>query len=139
MGRAPVVQAVIESEIDEGKMRQPPFDSVQQDRLSCAIFFDLKSEERIYLGLVYFICYGLGALELAAGTGRFYRILGVAFTFLPVVMSLITRRVTGRKGMFHLSFRVWKNARGHIFRSEIRGDTRANRFPRLIQVIVPAA
>ena len=34
---------------------------------------------RIYLGLVYFICYGLGALELAAGTGRFYRILSVAF------------------------------------------------------------
>ena len=45
VGRTPVVQAVIESEIDEGKMRQPPFDSVQQDRLSCAIFFDLKSEE----------------------------------------------------------------------------------------------
>ncbi len=70
---------------------------------------------RIYLGLVYFICYGLGALELAAGTGGFYRILGVAFTFLPVVMSLITRRVTGRKGTFHLSFRVWKNARAWLF------------------------
>lgn len=66
---------------------------------------------RIYLGLVYFICYGLGVLELVTGTGKFYRILGVAFTFLPVLMSLITRRITGRKGKFHLSLKVWKNAK----------------------------
>lgn len=70
---------------------------------------------RIYLGLVYFICYGLGVLELATGMGKFYRILGIAFTFLPVLMSLITRRITGRKGKFHLSLKVWKNAKAWLF------------------------
>lgn len=63
----------------------------------------------IYLALVLGVCYLLGALEGITGSGKFYRILGIGFTFIPVIAAMITKRITGEKSKYHLSLRVWKN------------------------------
>ena len=66
---------------------------------------------RVYLLLVFGVCYILGILEAITGSGKFYQILGIGFTFIPVIAAFITRRVTGERAKFHLSLRVWKNAK----------------------------
>ncbi len=63
----------------------------------------------IYLAIVLGVCYLLGILEAATGSGAFYQILGIGFTFIPVIAALITKRITGEKAKCHLSLRVWKN------------------------------
>lgn len=63
----------------------------------------------IYLALVLGVCYLLGALEGTTGSGKFYRILGIGFTFIPVIAAAITKRITGEKSKYHLSLRVWKS------------------------------
>lgn len=80
-----------------------------------------KHPIRIYLGLIFFTCYGLGILELVTGTGKVYRFLGIAFTFFPVLAALITRRVTGEPGKFHLSLKVWKNPKSWLFSAFVPG------------------
>jgi uncharacterized protein len=63
----------------------------------------------IYLAIVLGVCYLLGILEAAMDSGVFYQILGIGFTFIPVIAALITKRITGEKAKYHLSLRVWKN------------------------------
>ena len=63
----------------------------------------------VYLALVLGVCCLLGVLEAITGTGKFYQILGIGFTFIPVIAAVITKRVTGERAKYHLSLRVWKN------------------------------
>lgn len=81
----------------------------------------IKSPIKIYLVCIFVVCYGLGILELLDGTGRFYNFLGVAFTFLPVVIAFLTRRVTERRARFKLSLRVWKNPKAWLFSAFVPG------------------
>lgn len=76
---------------------------------------------RVYLGLVFFICYGLGMLEFITGTGKLYHFLGIAFTFLPVLLTFITCRITGKRGKFHLSLKVWKDSKSWLFSAFVPG------------------
>ena len=63
----------------------------------------------IYLLIVYGTCYLLGLLELISGNGIYYQILGICFTFIPVIAFFITKKITGEKAKYHLSLSVWKN------------------------------
>ena len=63
----------------------------------------------IYLAIVLGACYLLGILEAVTGSGKFYQILGIGFTFIPVIAALITKRITGEKAKYRLFLRVWKN------------------------------
>lgn len=82
---------------------------------------DRKHPIRIYLGLIFFISYGLGILEFVTGTGKFYHFLSIAFTFLPVLTAFITRRITGKPGKFHLSLKVWKDPKSWLFSAFVPG------------------
>jgi uncharacterized protein len=63
----------------------------------------------VYLLLVLGVCYLLGLLEIITSTGKFYQILGISFTFIPVIAAFITKKITGERAKFHLSLKVWKN------------------------------
>ena len=63
----------------------------------------------VYLLLVLGVCYLLGLMEIITSTGKFYQILGISFTFIPVIAALITKRITGERAKFPLSLKVWKN------------------------------
>ena len=63
----------------------------------------------VYLLLVLGVCYLLGLMEIITNTGKFYQILGISFTFIPVIAALITKRITGERAKFPLSLKVWKN------------------------------
>jgi uncharacterized protein len=63
----------------------------------------------VYLALVLGVCYLLGILEGITGSGKFYQILGIGFTFIPVIAAVITRRMTGERAKYHLSLHVWKD------------------------------
>ena len=63
----------------------------------------------VYLLLVLGVCYLLGLMEIITSTGKFYQILGISFTFIPVIAAFITRKITGERAKFHLSLKVWKN------------------------------
>ena len=65
----------------------------------------------VYLAIVLGVCYLLGLLEAITGSGEFYQILGIGFTFIPVIAAFITMRVTHERAKFRLSLRVWRNAR----------------------------
>ena len=65
----------------------------------------------VYLALVLGVCYLLGILEGITGSGKFYQILGISFTFIPVIAAVITRRMTGERAKYHLSLRVWKDTK----------------------------
>ena len=74
----------------------------------------MKAKQRnkasaIYLAIVLGVCYLLGILEAVTGSGEFYQILGIGFTFIPVIAALITKRITGEKAKYRLFLRVWKN------------------------------
>ena len=75
----------------------------------------------IYLSLVLGVCYLLGLLEVITGTGQVYQILGIGFTFIPVIAAIVTRRITGERAKYHLSLRVWKNMRYWIFSALLPG------------------
>ena len=63
----------------------------------------------VYLLLVLGACYVLGLMELVTSSGKFYEILAVSFTFIPVIAAFVTKRITGERPAFRLSLRVWKN------------------------------
>lgn len=63
----------------------------------------------VYLLLVLGVCYLLGLMEIITNTGKFYQIMGISFTFIPVIAALITKRITGERAKFPLSLKVWKN------------------------------
>ena len=63
----------------------------------------------IYLVLVLGVCYLAGALEAVSGSGKFYQVLGIGFTFIPVIAAMITKRITGERAGYRLSLRVWKD------------------------------
>lgn len=80
-----------------------------------------KDPIKIYLGLIFFICYGLGLLEFVTGTGKIYHFLGIAFTFLPVLTAFLTRRITGVPGKIRLSLKVWKHPKSWLFSAFVPG------------------
>ncbi|MDE7176426.1 MAG: CPBP family intramembrane metalloprotease [Lachnospiraceae bacterium] len=80
-----------------------------------------KDPIKIYLGLIFFICYGLGFLEFVTGTGKIYHFLGIAFTFLPVLTAFLTRRITGAPGKIRLSLKVWKHPKSWLFSALVPG------------------
>ncbi len=80
-----------------------------------------KNPIKLYLCLIFIVCYGLGILELVTGTGKFYHFLGISFTFFPVVMAFFTRRMTGAQGKFRLSLKVWKDAKSWLFSAFVPG------------------
>ena len=86
----------------------------------------MKTKQRnkagaIYLAIVLGVCYLLGILEVVTGSGKFYRILGIGFTFIPVIAALITKRIAGEKAKYHLSLRVWKNMRYWLLSALVPG------------------
>lgn len=74
-----------------------------------------KNPIKTYLILVLGVCFGLGALERIVGNGTFYQLLGIGFTFIPVVAALITRRLTGVGAKYHLSLKVWEHPKEWLF------------------------
>lgn len=74
-----------------------------------------KDPIKIYLGIIFFICYEFGILELVSGTGKFYQLLSTAFTFLPVIIAFATLRITQKKAKYHFSLKVWKNPKAWSF------------------------
>lgn len=75
----------------------------------------------IYLLLVLGTCYLLGLLEAAAGSGQFYQILGIGFTFIPVIAAVITKKATGERAKYHLSLRVWKDVKNWLLSAFLPG------------------
>lgn len=69
----------------------------------------------VYLGIVLGTCFGFGMIELITNTGRFYQFLGIAFTFIPVIAAMLTRRITQEKSRYHLSLKVWKDPKAWSF------------------------
>ena len=67
------------------------------------------------------VCYLLGILEAVTDSGEFYQILGISFTFIPVIAALIAKRITGVKAKYHLSLRVWKNMRYWLLSALVPG------------------
>lgn len=80
-----------------------------------------KDPIRIYLLLNIGICYFLGLLELIFKNGIFYQILGIGFTFLPVICAAFSKRITGEKAKYRLSLRVWKNPKAWLFSAIVPG------------------
>ena len=86
----------------------------------------MKTKQRnkasaIYLAIVLGVCYLLGILEALTDSGKFYQILGIGFTFIPVFAALITKRITGEKAKYHLSLRVWRNMRYWLLSALVPG------------------
>ena len=75
----------------------------------------------VYLALVLGVCCLLGVLEAITGAGKFYQILGIGFTFIPVIAAVITKRVTGERAKYHLSLRVWKDMKCWLFSAILPG------------------
>ena len=75
----------------------------------------------VYLALVLGVCYLLGALEGITDSGKFYKILGIGFTFIPVISAVITRRITGERAKYHLSLRVWRNMKHWLLSAILPG------------------
>ena len=75
----------------------------------------------IYLLIVHGVCYLSGLLELVTGSGKFYQILGIGFTFIPVIAALLTKQLTGERAKYHLSLRVWKNPKYWILSAFLPG------------------
>lgn len=75
----------------------------------------------IYNLIIFFICYVLGFLELLTHSGKFYRILGISFTFIPIITALITKKITNEKPNYHFSLKVWKNVKYWIFSALLPG------------------
>ena len=75
----------------------------------------------IFLILNIGICYLLGLLELILKNGIFYQILGIGFTFIPVMCVALTKRITGIKAKCHLSLKVWRNVRAWLFSAIVPG------------------
>ena len=75
----------------------------------------------VYLTLVLGICCLLGLLEAVTGSGRFYQILGIGFTFIPVIAAFVTRRITGERAKYHLSLSVWKDMKRWLLSALLPG------------------
>ena len=100
------------------------FGIVKEDSMKAKIANRANGANRaisVYLLLVLGVCYLLGLLEIITNTGRFYQILGVSFTFIPVIAAIITRRITDERAKFHLSLRVWKNIRYWVLSAFLPG------------------
>lgn len=80
-----------------------------------------KDPIKMYLIFNIGICYVLGILELLFKNGQFYEILGIGFTFFPVICAAITKRITKTKAKYHLSLKVWNNIRAWSFSAVVPG------------------
>lgn len=72
----------------------------------------MKKENKVitlYLAITLGFSYLSGLLELIDGSGKYYKILGIGFTFVPVIVAFLVKRITGEKAKYHLSLSVWKN------------------------------
>ena len=70
---------------------------------------DGKGQMRLYLISVLGICWVLGIAAAFSRGNVIYQILQKGFTAFPVIAPLFTRRITGDKSEWHISFRIWKN------------------------------
>ena len=68
-----------------------------------------------YLIFVFLITYGLGFIELITKTGKVYNLLGIIFTFIPVIVAIITKKITKQNSKIPLSLKVWKNKKAWLF------------------------
>lgn len=72
---------------------------------------DFQKQSRVYLLLVYAVCFGLGGAALLTKneTGNpVYGFLQRIFTAVPILAALAARRITHDKGRWNFSLRVWK-------------------------------
>ena len=76
---------------------------------------------RLYLLLLFTVCYGLGIIELLTNTGKAYEFLRIGFTFFSVLSELITKRVTNVKSHYFVYLRVWKNKKAWLLSAIIPG------------------
>lgn len=80
-----------------------------------------KDPIKVFLILNIGICYLLGIGELIFKNGLLYQILGIGFTFFPVICAAFSKRITGAKAKYHLSLKVWKNVRAWLFSAILPG------------------
>lgn len=79
---------------------------------------DNKKQMRMYLVLVWGICFLLGVAVLFTqgdNGNTAYQILQKGFTAFPVICAFITRRVTMDKSKWRISLKVWKNLKLWLF------------------------
>lgn len=62
---------------------------------------------RLYLLLLFTVCYGLGIIELLTNTGKAYEFLRIGFTFFTVLSALITKRVTNVKSHYIFAIDIY--------------------------------
>ena len=73
---------------------------------------DNRNQIRIYLIFVLGICWALGIAAFCLqrnSQNTIYQILQKGFTAFPVIAALFTRRMTGDRSEWRISFRIWKN------------------------------
>ena len=73
---------------------------------------DNKSQIKIYLIFILDICWALGIAAFCLqgnSQNTIYQILQKGFTAFPVIAALFTRRMTGDRSEWRISFRIWKN------------------------------
>ena len=75
----------------------------------------------IYNIIIFLICYILGFLELLTHSGKFYKFLGIFFTFIPVITALLTKKITNEKSKYSLSLKVWENKKYWILSAILPG------------------
>lgn len=75
----------------------------------------------VYLAIVLGVCYLLGLFEGITGSGKFYQILGIGFTFIPFLAATITRRITGERAKYHLSLRVCEDMKHWVLSALLPG------------------
>lgn len=69
----------------------------------------------LYLVIIFLSTFGLGVLEKLFQNGQFYKILQTSFTALPVITTLIVRKITGENSKSKLSLKVWENYKMWLF------------------------
>lgn len=79
---------------------------------------------RIYLVIIYVICYGLAIIALFStekGQNTAYGVLQKCFTIFPVIVAFVTRRITRDSHSMHLSIKVWENIKIWAFSAFLPG------------------
>ena len=77
-----------------------------------------KNNILIYTVIIYIICFGLGAVAFMNKDSQenvAYELLTTVFTFIPLIALLITKKLTGDKTKYNVSFKVWKNKKILLF------------------------
>lgn len=67
----------------------------------------MKNRIIIYIGIIYFICFGLGIAGLI--NNEAYELLAAIFTVVPLLALFITKKITKDNSSFNFSIKVWKD------------------------------